>query len=437
LVERSALGGVCLNVGCIPTKSLVATARLWRRVQQADRFGIRIPQPPVLDWAAVLARNSRIIDTLRTGLSDLLRREGVERIEGDARLTDARTLSIEGASGKRSLAAGRMVLALGASPATGPWQLDEKFFLSYKGLLSRPTLPKSLLIIGGGVIGCEFASIFATFGSAVTLIEQQEQILPSEDPEIVRWLLRRLESLGVRVLAGTAIGRLDRASQGVSALLADGTTFQAECALISIGNRPNGESLGLSQAGIGFERGITVDDYLLTAQRHIAAIGDCLPGRGLAHWASAEGRLAVENLLGDVPARLDAQLIPRCAYTDPEIASIGRPTLPAEGIRISRLSFGAVSKSVCDEETEGVVKLAVLTATDRVVGAGIVGAGASELIHPVALAMRHGLTARQMADTITAHPSLPEAVTEAAAHIYGASLCVFARAESRAPRAQA
>ncbi len=437
IVERGAVGGVCLNVGCIPTKALVSVAHLWRRIENAGRMGIQIQSPPVLDWPEVMARNSRIVSTLRTGLTDLLKREGVDLIEGTAHFENAHTLVVDQPNGSLRLLPKRLVLAVGAKPISGPWTLDEKRVLSYRGMLERRKRPDSLLIVGGGVIGCEFASIFAAFGTRVTILEQQDQILPSEDPEIVRWLIRRLETSGVEILTSTAIQRLEPLAEGVEAQLSNDTSVRAEAVLVAIGYQPNLEALNLAAAGIQTDRGIVVDQALRTHAAHIAAIGDCLNGRGLAHWASAEGHLAVQNLLDGSAQPLAAHLVPRCVYTDPEIASIGRPTLPAEGIRVTRLSFGAIGKSVCDDETDGVVKLAVETATDSIVGASIIGNGASALIHPLVLAMHHGLTAKQLARTITAHPSLPEAVTETAAHVYGASLCASGRTAGRPSRASA
>ena len=426
VVERGAWGGVCLNVGCIPTKALISVARFWRRIGQAEHLGIRVAGAK-LDWPAVMARNSRIVSGLRDGLTELLRRENVERIEGTALFKDAHTVQVTNGSTSRALKPQRVVIATGSRPVSGPWQLDEKRIVSYRGLLAMAERPRSLLVIGGGVIGCEFASLFSAFGTDVTLVEQQQSVLPAEDPEAVSWLLRRLEASKVRVLTGTTIRSLTSSDNHVDAVFSDETEARFDAALVAVGYQPAIDSLGLDAAGIAADRGIRVDAFLRTSQPHIAAIGDCLQGRGLAHWAAAEGRLAVENLLGASQQALDATQVPRCIYTDPEIASVGRATIPAEGIRISRLFMAAIGKNVCDDETDGIVKLAVEEGTDRVVGASIVGEQASALIHVVVLAMHHGLTAKQLAHTLTAHPSLAEAVTETAAHVYGESLVAAAR----------
>ena len=433
LIERAQWGGVCLNVGCIPTKALLATARLVRRVRQADRMGVKIHGYEV-DAGALAARNDRVVTTLRRGLTDLLRREQIALVEGTAAFERPHRLVVTQGKSSHALHAQRIIVATGGRPIAGPWAFDETCLLSYRGLLALKTLPQSLLIIGGGVIGCEFASIFSAFGATVTLVEQQPQLLPSEDPDAARWLTRHLQADGVAVLTGTTVARLETSPSGVSAALSDGTTRTAERCLIAIGQRPNIESVQLDAADIASGRGVAVDAFLRTSQPHIAAIGDCIEGHGLAHWASAEGGLAVRNLLGDAPASLEPSDVPRCIFTDPEIARIGPLESELEGaVRASRFSFGALGKSHCDEETEGFVKLLIDPATDRIRGGTIVGAHASSLIHYAVLAMHQGMTARQLARTITAHPTLPEAITEAAASFYGESLVMAARHTSRSP----
>ncbi len=434
LIERGEVGGVCLNVGCIPTKALVAVAHLARGIRRAAAFGLRVGAPEV-DYPAILARNARIINTLRTGLTDLLRRERVELVAGEAVFESPRRLRMTRDGASRALEADRFVLAAGASPSPGPWAFDEARVLSYRGLLALPALPASLLVIGGGVIGCEFASLLSALGTSVTIVEQQAALLPGEDPDASRWLTRRLEADGVAVRAGTTVQRLEPAAAGVRAELADGTRCEAERALIAVGLQPNVERLGLEAAGVAQHAAIQVDATLRTSQPHIAAIGDCLGGHGLAHWASAEGARAVRHLLGDPPSPVDPAEVPRCIFTDPEVARIGPLEAELDGrARAIRLSFAALGKSHCDGDAEGFVKLLVEPSTDRVLGATIVGPEASSLIHVAVLAVAHGLTAKQLARTITAHPTLPEGITEAAAHLYGESLVMAARPSARAPR---
>ncbi|MBI3087516.1 MAG: dihydrolipoyl dehydrogenase [Candidatus Omnitrophica bacterium] len=432
LIEREAWGGVCLNTGCIPTKALTAVAHAMRTIKQASALGIRVGEARV-DLPAVMARNARIIATLQQGLTGLLRQQGIELIAGEASFEDAHTLRLASGGRTELLAAERVIIATGAQPSSGPWTFDGVRRLSYRHLLAMTELPASLLIIGGGVIGCEFASCLAHFGVAVTIVEQQPQILPGEDPEAVRVLARSLQAQGVALLTGTTVQELNDSSEGVQARLTSGQVVKARRCLIAIGQRPNVQGLGLERLGIKIDGGIEVDAHLLTSQRHIAAVGDCLAGHGLAHLASAEGWLAVRNLCEKTPDALDRTRVPRCVYADPELAHVGmlESEAPAS-CRVSRFSFAALGKSLCDEEPEGFVKLVVDAATGRVLGATIVGSQASSLIHLAVLAIHQGLTARQLAHTVTAHPTLPEAVSEAAAQIYGEALTTSITA--RAPR---
>lgn len=432
MIERERVGGVCLNVGCIPTKALLSVSHLFRRIKHADRLGIKVDGCAV-DYPAVVARSQRIVTTLRDGLTELVRREGVELVEGTASFATPHQLEIAQGGKSHAVHAQRIIIATGARPVPGPWAFDEERILSYRGILALKTQPASLLIIGGGVIGCEFASVFSTFGSRVTIIEQQPQLLPAEDPEAVRWLVRRFQADGVSVVTGASVATLERTATGVAATLADGARHEADYGLIAIGQRPNLETLQLPAADIAHGRGVSVDAFLRTSQPHIAAIGDCVEGHGLAHWASTEGGLAVRNLLGEAPVSLDPSGVPRTIFTDPEIAHIGPLESDlGDSVKATRFNFGALGKSHCDDETEGFVKLLVDPATDRIRSATIVHANASNLIHHAVLAIHHGLTARQLAGTITAHPTMPEAITEAAAHVYGESLMV-AQHRSRAP----
>lgn len=432
LIERAQWGGVCLNIGCIPTKALVAVAQTMRRIRQAQALGIQVGSVS-LDYHTLLQRNERIITTLRQGLVSLLRRQQVELLIGEAAFEDPHTLRLTHEGTTQLLSAQRFIIATGARPSAGPWRFDGTRLLSYRDLLMAPALPQSLLIIGAGVMGCEFASCFAGFGVPVTLIEQQAQILPLEDPEAVRVLAQGLQARGVTILAKTTVQTLRVSADAVHATLTNGSVVNAQQCLLSIGLEPNSRELGLERLGIGTDRGVEVNEHLLTSQPHIAAIGDCLAGHGLAHLATAEGLLAVHNLYERVPTSLDRQLVPRCAYTDPEVAQVGLIESEAEpSVRVSRFSFAALGKSLCDEEPEGFVKLLVDPATDAVLGATIVGAQASTLIHLAVVAIQHGLTARQLARSVTAHPTLPEALSEAAAQIYGEAL--YSAGTSRAPR---
>ncbi|MBI4353955.1 MAG: dihydrolipoyl dehydrogenase [Candidatus Omnitrophica bacterium] len=432
LIEREWWGGVCLNVGCIPTKALITVAKLKRRIHGASALGLHVEGLRV-DYPAVMARNARIITTLRRGVAQLLQRAQVELISGEAAFEDAHALVVRHGEKTQKLSAQRFIIAVGSHPHPGPWGFDGARRLSYRDALQLSELPASMLIIGGGVIGCEFASCFSNFGVAVTIVEQESQLLPGEDPEAVNFLSQRLQANGVTILTGTTIETLTTTAAGVQADLSNGTQVTASQCLIAVGLVPNTDTLGLSRIGLETDEGrIVVTPARLTRQSHIAAIGDCIEGPGLAHMASAEGAFAVDSLMG-LASPKDWQIVPRCVYTDPELAQVGLTEVDAPpSARISRFAFAALGKSLCDEESEGFVKLIVEAETDRVLGGTIVGVHASDMIHLIVLAMTQGLTAKQLARTITAHPTWPEAVTEAAAQIYGESLASAHRV--RAPR---
>lgn len=433
LIERNAWGGVCLNVGCIPTKALLAVSHFLRKLDQAESMGVELDGYRV-NFSKVKTRMEGIVDDLRKGLLGLLKQDGVQLIQGSARFLNPNTLEITHEGVSRKLKADHVIIASGARPSAGPWSFDEERLVSYKGLLALDERPDSLLIIGGGAIGCEFASCFAAFGTKVTLIEQEAQLLPGEDPDAVRWLSRRLTQQGVSVRVRTRVEDLTIQESHVRAAIAGSDTLEVERCLIAIGLVPNVEGMDLEKAGVVYERdGITVDDTLRTQNPNIAAIGDCLPRHGLAHWASAEGVLAVKNLTGEVSDALIESEVPRCVYTDPEIAHIGPNAVALKDtVRVSRFSFGALGRSHCEGDTEGFVKLFVDTKTEALRAATIVASNASSLIHHAVLAIRHGLSARQLAETITAHPTTPESITEAAAMLYGESLVVSAKLKPRA-----
>jgi dihydrolipoamide dehydrogenase len=439
LIERGPIGGVCLNAGCIPTKAWIASAQLLRRVRRAEALGVRVGASSV-DFGAVQARTQRVVAQGRQGMTTLLRQYQVELLSGEAVFEGPHALRVTGSDGQTAAwQAERVVVATGGSPSSGPWRFDGRRIVSYRELLAAERLPSSLVIVGGGVIGCEFAWCLSGFGVRVTVIEREAQLLPQEDAEASRVVAASLRAQGVTVLTGAAVQTLTASDQGVRVTVGSGAAaaapqaIEAEQALIAVGVRPNSAGLGLEALGIATQGGVAVDPTLRTAQPHIAAIGDCLAGHGLAHVASAEALLAVRHLAGEPPSTLADYLVPRCAFTEPELAQVGVIESQAPPTaRVSRFAFAALGKSLCDDESEGFAKVIVDPASDRLLGVTIVGAHASALIHLGVLAIQYGLTARQLARAITAHPTLPEALSEAAAQIHGEAL--YAKGLVRAPR---
>ncbi len=436
LVEEDALGGICLNHGCIPTKALVACADLVRRVRQAQDFGIATG-PPRIDYARMLARNGAIIDRLRDGIKHLVTARDIHLRIGRARFLDPHHLRVESGAAGETVTGANIILATGAAPRPLPsLPFDGHRVLSYKDLLTQTTLPERLLIIGGGSIGCEFASILQEFGTAVTLVEQQPHLLPGQDADIARRLLMSLERHGIKVHAGATVNDLRVASGGVSATLSSGETLEATHVLVAVGQSPRVDGLGLEAAGVRTERrGIPVDAHLKTNVPHILAIGDVVGEHGLAHVASYEGLRAAENLFGQAVPR-DYRVVPNCIFTYPEIASVGLSEAEARAagtydVKTSGVPFGALGKSQAIGETEGVVKLIGDARTGELLGGVIIGHQASSLIHVLTLALQARVPLRELASVITAHPTLPESISEAAAAFFGEAIHVLSRSPRR------
>ena len=432
LVEEEALGGVCLNHGCIPTKALVACADLVRRVRQAQDFGIATGAPRI-DYARMRSRNSAIIDRLRDGIQHLVTARDVHLRIGRARFLDSHQLRIESGAAGETVTGAHIILATGAAPQPLPsLPFDGRRVLSYKELLLQPTLPERLLIIGGGSIGCEFASILQEFGTAVTLVEQQPHLLPGGDPDIARRLALSLERRGVAAHVGTTVEKTTVTAQGVSATLSSGETVEATQVLVAVGQAPRVDGLHLDAAGVRLERrGIPVDQHLKTNVPHILAIGDVIGEHGLAHVASYEGLRAAENLFGQAAPR-DYRVVPNCIFTSPEIASVGASEAEARAagaydVKTSGVQFGALGKSQAIGETEGMVKLIGDARTGELLGGVIIGHQASSLIHVLTLALQMRVPLRELASVITAHPTLPESISEAAAAFFGEAIHVLAR----------
>lgn len=444
LVEQEAVGGVCLNHGCIPTKALVAAADLVHRIKQAGEFGIDVP-PPRVDYARMLARNAAIIGQLRDGIQHLVTARSIDLRLGRAAFAGPHEAVIErdgppasadqrGRAGARETVAARhVILATGASPRPLPGlPFDGRRILSYKDLLAQQELPQRLLIIGGGAIGCEFASLLHEFGTAVTLVEQEAQLLPGGDPDIARRLSMSLERRGVRVHVGTTAAQITAGSHGVTAALSSGETVEAAQALVAVGQSPRVEALQLEAAGVRCGRaGIPVDAHLRTNVPHILAIGDVVGEHGLAHVASYEGRQAAENLFGQAAPR-DYRVVPNCIFTYPEIASVGLSEAEARAagtyaVKTSGFHFGGLGKSQVLGETEGLVKLVGDERTGALLGGIIIGHQASSLIHVLTLALQTRAPLRELASVITAHPTLPESISEAAAAFFGEAIHVLAR----------
>lgn len=429
VVDEGQVGGTCLNRGCIPTKALAATAEVLNTVRRASDFGIEVGEVRI-DFPKALARQRQVVERLRRGILFLFKKHGVTQISGTARFLDPHRVAVTEASGAETiLLADRVLIATGSRPTVpAAFDYDGDRVITSDEALSLPELPQSLLILGGGVIGCEFASFFATLGTKVTVLELMPSILPLLDREVAGAVHSSLKKRGVTLLTGVKAVAVAKRPEGVELTLDNGTVLQAERLLVSVGRRANTDGLCLEAAGVSVtNRGeIPVDDRLHTNVPHIAAAGDVTAGRfKLAHVASHEALVAVESLLGR-DSRIDYRAVPAAVFTSPEAAGVGLTEEEAraqaeqsgEELQVGKFSFVASGKALAGGDYEGFVKV-VAGAGGRLYGVHIVGPHASDLIPEAVLALQAGLGLDALTHAIHAHPTLAETVWEAASAARG------------------
>ncbi len=431
LVEADTVGGTCLNRGCIPTKALYSSAHLLRQLRGAAEHGIQVAEPQ-LDFARMQARKDGVVAKLVGGIEQLLKGWGVEVFRGRGMLEGPGRVRIRRDDVTGHIKARNIILATGAVPVR-PQSLaiDGKNVLTSDEILVMKELPERLLIIGGGYIGCEFAAIFAALGTQVILVEQMPQILSGADRQAVREVEKTFAELGVALQVGTQVAALTPGPTGVTARLADGQQLQVAKVLVAVGRKPNSEGLGLDAAGVATRAGaVTVDAGMRTNVAGIFAIGDLTGGVQLAHVASRQAEVAVANALGG-DEQVDLAVLPSVVFTFPELAQVGRTEeqCKADGleVEVGRFSLSASGKALCDGESAGHIKLVAAREDGRILGVTVVGAGASTLIAEAAVAMQQGLDAQQLSEVIHTHPTLPEALLEAAEDVAGLALHKLAR----------
>ncbi|BCR04101.1 dihydrolipoyl dehydrogenase [Desulfuromonas versatilis] len=426
VIEEDKVGGTCLNRGCIPTKALCSTAHTLERIRHAAAHGILVEEPRI-DYALVAERKDKIVATLVGGIEQLLKGNGIEVFRGRGSIEGPGRVKIRCKDVVGHIRAKQIILATGsvsARPKALP--IDGKNILTSDEILAIKELPKSLLIIGGGYIGCEFASIFGTLGTEVTLVEQLPQLLSYTDRQAVRELEKAFRESGVKVHTGTSVESLEVGDGAVSARLSSGETLNVEKALVAVGRVPNSAGLGLEEAGIKVEKGaVVVDERLRTSLENVYAIGDVTGGIQLAHVASYQAAVAVDNALGG-DVRVDYSTVPSVIFTLPEIAQVGltEEQCKEKGLayRAGRFAYQASGKALCDGEPRGSVKVLAAEADGRILGAVIAGNEASSLISEISTAMHNGLSVAELAHAIHAHPTLPEMIMEAAEDCEGVAV---------------
>ena len=424
LIEKGEWGGTCLNRGCIPTKTLFAVANLATQIQEAPAFGVHVGSSPTIDYPQVLTHKTAVVEQLTGGIAQLLKANGVETRNGTATLTDKHTLIVNKSDGtSEQLHAKNIIIATGSDPAEPPvFEIDEDQVLTTTGILELTELPESLLIVGGGVSGCEFASIFNALGCQVTVLELLPTILATEDVQVIRHIQLFMKRKGITIHTGTQLTEVKKSETEVTAVLESGEELTAEKMLVSIGRHYNTEGVGLEEIGVRTAGGqIAVDARMQTNVAGIYAVGDVASRYLLAHVASAEGKVAAQNCLG-ANLEMNYQVIPWCVFTLPEIGHVGMTEKEAtdEGypVKIGRFPYAANGKALGLRETDGFVKTVSDADSGDILGVHIVGTHASTLIHEAAVAVRMGATAMDIAGTVHAHPTLAEMVMESAEAAY-------------------
>ncbi|MDX2090931.1 MAG: dihydrolipoyl dehydrogenase [Kofleriaceae bacterium] len=446
IIEREYIGGVCLNVGCIPSKSVIHAAKMFEKMGHAEDLGIGIASKPTLDMKKLQSWKGGVVNKLTSGVRTLLKGNGVEIIEGNATLgkpgPDGHRITVKAKDGsEQTIIAKNIVLATGSRPIEIPgFKIDQRSdsgkVIDSTGALALDTLPQRMVVIGGGYIGLELGMVYAKFGTKVTVVEATPRLLGTMDKDCVAVVERKLKKMGVEVMLDTkAKSWEDKGDRAVLTVeLKDGktATVDTDKILMSIGRRPNSENLGLEAAGVKTERGfVVVDDRLRTNVGGIYAIGDLVGGMMLAHKATKEGEVVAEVIAGH-KAAFDVRAIPAVVFTDPEIASTGltEDEAKAKGhtkLKVGKFPFAALGRALSVNDSEGFVKVIADGNTGELLGVHIVGNGASDMIAEPTLAIEMGAVADDLRLTIHAHPTMPEAMMEAAAAALGEAIHIINR----------
>ncbi len=420
VVEKDKPGGVCLNIGCIPSKALIHQAGIFSSIPALEGMGLSVDRS-TLDYSKVYEKSRAAADTLSRGVQFLLKKNNVELISGEAVIDSPHGVLLK--DGKK-ITAGSIIIATGSRPREIPgFAFDEEIVLSSTGMLMQKSLPKSLLILGSGAIGVEFAYIMNAFGVEVHLVEMLDRILPVEDSEVVEVLARSFRRRGIQMYTSTKAVSMNKTAAGAEVVLEDKAgkrkTLTVEKLLVSVGRAPNTETIGLDKIGLKTEKGfIPVGDYYCTSVSGVYAIGDVVASPLLAHVASKEGEIAVEYIAGKASEKkINLLEIPGATYCEPQIGSFG-PTeekLREKNIPYKKSTFPyrGAGKSVATEHPDGLVKILSDTSTGELLGVHIVGAEATELIHELLLAKKSELLPEDVSSMIHAHPTLSETLLEA------------------------
>ena len=424
IVEREALGGVCLNWGCIPTKALLKSASVYHYVKNAAAYGIDVEGEAKADITKIVARSRGVAETMSKGIDFLMKKNKIDVLRGHGSIESKGVVAVENEEGRTLYEADHIILATGARPRQMPFiPVDGEKIITSREALVVKELPESIIVIGSGAIGSEFAFLFAQLGVKVTIVEYLPNLMPLEDEEVSKTMERAFRKMRATVYTGTTVKAARVNDEGRCEVDIEGKkgaeTLVADMVLAAVGIKTNTENIGLEKVGIELERDkIKVDEHYQTAVEGIYAIGDLIPTPALAHVASAEAIHCVDAICGRSPQPIDYSTIPSCVYTSPEVASVGltekQATEKGIELKVGRFQFTASGKAAAAGERDGFVKLLFDAATDKLVGAHFVGMNVTEMIAEPTVAKALGATAEVLAHTIHPHPTMNEAVMEAA-----------------------
>lgn len=440
IVEKGKLGGTCLHQGCIPSKALLRSAEVYATSKRSEEFGV-VTGEVSFNFSKVQERKNKIIDTLHKGVQHLMKQGKIDVYEGVGRILGASifspipgTISVEMNNGSENqlLTPKNVIIATGSRPRTLPGlEIDGEYLISSDEALALESLPESIIIVGGGVIGIEWASLLSDFGVKVTVLEYADRIIPTEDREISKEMQRLMKKKGIKVATGAKV-LPETLIKGdgviITAEIKDGLKeFKADKLLVSVGRMANIEGMGLDNTGIQINKGvIETNEMFQTNEPHIYAIGDVIGGLQLAHVASREGITAVEHIAGKNPLPLNYDLIPKCIYSNPEVASVGMTEEEAEKkgykIKSGKFSFRAIGKALVLGEADGFAKIIADEESNDILGVHMIGPHVTDMISEAGLAMVLDAAPWEIAHTIHPHPSLSEAIGEAALAVDGKAL---------------
>ena len=427
VVERESLGGICLNWGCIPTKALLKSAQVFEYMHHAQDYGLTVEKAG-FDFGAVVKRSRGVADGMSKGINFLFKKNKIDVISGAGKLLAPGKVEVTKADGSQETVEGKsLMLATGARSRQLPnLPIDDKKIIGYRKAMTLEQLPKRLVVVGSGAIGVEFAYFYRTMGTEVTLVEFMPRIVPVEDEEVSKQMEKSFRKIGINVLTSTEVTHVDTSGAGCKVTVkSDKGESQLECDVVlsAVGIATNLDNLGLEELGIKVERGrIIVDDFYQTSVPGIYAIGDIIPGPALAHVASAEGIICVEKLAGHSPEPLNYQNIPGCTYAQPEIASVGLTEKEARDkgydVLVGKFPFSASGKASAAGAKDGFVKVIFDKKYGEWLGAHMIGANVTEMIAEVVVARKLETTGHEIIKSVHPHPTMSEAIMEAAAAAY-------------------